>query len=351
MRSRSLIVTGVLLALAVAMAACSGGAAAPSPAARGSGQPAKEASKAATPKKLDFVYAMALGATSSSTVFNWMANEVTSRSNGALQMTFHAGTLITKQQEVIDAIKSGNVAMGSPDAAAPSIVPELNVFMVPYLMRDYDHAYKVFNGEVGKQLDQLIQEKYGLKVLFYYDYGFRHFWNSKRPINKPDDLKGLKMRVPSGKIYVDTVNAFGGSAVPMGWNDVIPAVQQGVVDGGDLPVINFYNSKVFDVVKNMSLTGHNYGPSMVVVNPNVWKSLTPDQQKLMTDLGMEAQKKVRAETESVDSLQGAKKLLDPTGMQVVAPDLAPFRKIAEEKIWPQYKQEYSQFWDKIVGTK
>jgi tripartite ATP-independent transporter DctP family solute receptor len=337
---------GLVLILAVAVGTWGAGA---SPALAGAAQP--EPAKAGAAKKLDFAYTMALGVTSSSVVFKWMSEEVTKRSNGTLQMVFHSGTLITKQQEVIDAVKSGNVAIGSPDAGAPSIVPELNVFMVPYLMRDYDHAYKVWNGDVGKQLDEMIQQKYGLKILLFYDYGFKNFWNSKRPITKPDDLKGLKMRVPAGRIFVDTVNAMGGSAVAMGWNEVIPAVQQGVVDGGDLPVVNYFNAKVYEVAKYISLTGHNYGPSFVAMNPAAWKGLTPDQQKLILEVGLQAQKRVRAETEGVDSLEGAKKLLGDKGVQISAPDRAPFRKIAEEKVWPKYKKEYPEFWDKIVSTK
>ena len=94
----------------------------------------------------------------------------------------------------MDAVKSGNVAIGSPSGAASTVFPEMGVFLTPYLVRDYQHAYAMFNGQIGKDLDETFQKKYKLKVLFFFDYGFRHFWNSKRPINNPADLKGLKMR-------------------------------------------------------------------------------------------------------------------------------------------------------------
>ena len=283
--------------------------------------------------------------------YEWMSKEINQRSNGNLQIRYHPGTLLTKEAEIIDAVKSGNIAMGTPVGAASSIIPEMGVFMVPYLVRDYNQAYTMFNGEIGKQLADLIERKYKMRVLFYMDMGFRHFWNSKRPINIPSDLKGLKLRVQQGKVFADTVNGLGASAVPMGWNEVIPAVQQGVVDGADLPVANIFNLKAYEVSKYASLTFHNYSPSVTVINPDIWKGLTSDQQKMLQEVAMLAQKRMRNDVESVDSLAGAKKLLEPVGMKVNQADLAAFRTVAEKNIWPQYKKVYPEMWDKIVNTK
>ncbi len=283
--------------------------------------------------------------------YEWMSKEINQRSNGNLQIRYHPGTLLTKEAEIIDAVKSGNIALGTPVGAASSIIPEMGVFMVPYLVRDYNQAYTMFNGEIGKQLADLIERKYKMRVLFYMDMGFRHFWNSKRPINTPSDLKGLKLRVQQGKVFADTVNGLGASAVPMGWNEVIPACQQGVVDGADLPVANIFNLKAYEVSKYASLTFHNYSPTVTVINPDIWKGLSPDQQKMLQDVAMLAQKRMRNDIESVDSLAGAKKLLEPVGMKVNQADLAAFRKVAEQNIWPQYKKLFPEMWDKIVNTK
>jgi TRAP-type C4-dicarboxylate transport system substrate-binding protein len=209
----------------------------------------------------------------------------------------------------------------------------------------------MFNGEIGKNLDETFQKKYKLKALFFYDYGFRHFWNNKRPINTPADLKGLKMRVQQGRVFADTVNGLGASAVPMPWGEVIPAAQQGVIDGADLPVVNINALKAYEVAKYASMTYHNYGPTVLVMNLDLFKSLTPEQQKLMLDIGREAQTKVRELTESVDNFQKAKEILEPKGMKVNQADVASFRKVAEEKIWPSYRQQYADMWDKIVNTK
>jgi tripartite ATP-independent transporter DctP family solute receptor len=283
--------------------------------------------------------------------YEWMVQEVNKRSNGSLQLRHHAATLITKEAEAIDAAKAGNIAITTPVGAAPSLFPEMGVFMVPYLVQDYTHAYKILNGEIGKQLADLMERKYKLRPLYFYDYGFRHFWNAKRPINTPADLKGLKLRVQQGKVYTDTVNGLGASAVPMGWNEVIPACQQGVVDGGDLPVANIFYLKAYEVSKYASLTYHTYSPTVTVINPDIWKGLSPEHQKLLQEVGMGAQKFMRDKIESVDSLAGAKKLLEPVGMTVNAPDLAPFRALAEKNVWPQYKKQYPEMWEKIVNTK
>src|SRR5262245_35053993 len=178
-------------------------------------------------KKLDFAHVTA-PPESSAIGFKWMCEELTKRSGGSLNAVFHGGTLLTKELEIMDAVKSGNVAMGSPAGAACTVFPEMCVFLTPFLVRDYQHAYTMFNGEIGRNLDETFQKKYKLKAVFFYDYGFRHFWNNRRPINTPNDLKGLKMRVQQGRVFADTVNGLGASAVPMPWGEVIPAAQQGV---------------------------------------------------------------------------------------------------------------------------
>jgi tripartite ATP-independent transporter DctP family solute receptor len=253
--------------------------------------------------------------------------------------------------EIINAVKAGNIAMGDPGGAAATVFPDMAVFLVPYLVASYDQAYRMFNGKVGERLDKNIQEKYKLKVLFFYDYGFRHFWNSKRPIAEPKDLRGLKMRVQPAKVFADTINGLGGVAVPMQWGEVIPAAQSGVIDGADLPIVNILALKAYEVSKYCSMTYHNYGPTAAVMNLDIWNGLSEAQKKLFQDASMTAQKRVRDLTESVDSLAKAKELLEPKGMTVNAADVAAFRKVAEEKVWPAYKTQFPEMWDEIVSTK
>ena len=288
---------------------------------------------------------------SAAIAFAWMAGEVNKRSNGALEMQFHGGTLLSKELEIMNAVKSGNIAMGDPSGAAATVFPEMGVFLVPYLVRSYDQAYRMFNGAVGDQLDKTFQEKYKLKVMCFFDYGFRQFWNSKRPIVEPKDLRGLKIRVQQAKVFGDTINGLGGNAVPMPWGEVIPAAQSGVIDGADLPVVNILALKAYEVSKYASMTYHNYGPTASVMNLDVWNGLTKDQQKLMLDVAREAQERIRKDTESVDNFEKAKEILEPKGMIVNTADVDAFRKVAQEKIWPAYQKQFPEMWDQITKAQ
>ena len=154
-----------------------------------------------------------------------------------------------------------------------------------------------------------------------------------------------------GKVFADTVNGLGANAVPMSWSEVVPAAQQGVIDGADLPIVNINALKIYEVSRYASMTFHNYGPSLVVMNLDMWKSLTPEAQKLLTEVSREAQAKVREATESVDNLERAREILEAKGMKVNASDVAAFRKVAEEKVWPLYQKQYAELWDRIVSTR
>ena len=301
-------------------------------------------------KKLVFAHINAVPE-SGAVAFDWMAGEVKKQSNGELDMQFFGSTLLNKELEIMNAVKSGNIAMGSPAGAAATIFPEMGVFLVPYLVKSYDQAYAMFNGPVGDKLDKQFQDKYKVKTLCFFDYGFRHFFTTKKAIVEPKDLRGAKIRVQQAKVFGDTINGLGGNAVPMAWGEVISAAKQGVIDGGDLPIVNMLALKIFEVSKYCSMTYHNYGPTNAVMNLGVWESLTPAQQKLMLDLSRQAQVKIRDLTESVDNFAAAKKALEPKGMVVVEANVEAFRKVAQDKIWPAYKQQYAGLWDQVATFK
>jgi TRAP-type transport system periplasmic protein len=303
-----------------------------------------------SPKKLVMAHIVA-PPESSAVAFAEMAEAVNKEAEGGLEIEFHAGTLLTKEIEIINAVKTGNIAIGDPGGAAATVFPEMGVFLVPYLVKSYDQAYKMFNGAIGDRLDRQFQDKYKLKVLCFYDYGFRHFWNNRRPIAAPRDLRGLKLRVQPAKVFADTINGLGGVAVPMAWGEVIPAAQQGVIDGADLPIVNILALKAYEVSKYCSMTYHNYGPTALVINVDIWNGLSPAQQKLLLDTSRAAQRRVRGLTESVDTVEKAKELLEPKGMTVNSADVEAFRKIAQAKVWPHYQKEYPDLWEEIVATK
>ncbi len=288
---------------------------------------------------------------SAAVAFDAMAKAVTERSKGALDMQFFGKTLIPQELEIMNAVKSGSIAMGSPAGAAATVFPEMGALLVPYLVKDYQSAYAMLNGRIGDKLNKEIEDKYKLKVLCYFDYGFRHFWTSKKPIIEPRDLRGAKIRVQQAKVFGDTINGLGGNAVPMAWGEVITAAKQGVIDGGDLPIVNIKALKVYEVSKYVSMTYHNYGPTNAVMNLDIWNGLSAEHQKLIMDAAREAQTKIRDLTESVDTFAKAKQELEPFGMTVVEAKVEEFRKVAQQKIWPAYKTQYGALWDEIEGFK
>ncbi len=284
------------------------------------------------------------------TGLDWYAKALTERSKGELQGQLEAGTILTREDDITNAVKAGNVAIGTPIGAAATLFPEMGVFLVPYLISTYAQGYRALDGKIGDKLSALFEEKYKVKVLFYYDLGFRHFWNSRHPINEPADLRGMKIRAQPAKIFADTINSLGAIAVPMPFAEVVTAAQQGVIDGGDYPVANMVPNKFYEFSKYFSLTYHNYGASVMLMNLKLWNEMRPDQQKLIMDTGREAQQMTRHIMDSVDNLAGAKKLLEPFGMQVNAADLEAMKKVTQAKLWPQYQKQYPELWEQIVAT-
>jgi TRAP-type C4-dicarboxylate transport system substrate-binding protein len=137
----------------------------------------------------------------------------------------------------------------------------------------------------------------------------------------------------------------------MPWAEVIPAAQNGVIDGADLPIVNVLALKAYEVSKYCSMTYHNYGPTVNVINLAVWNGLTKPQQKMLLDLSREAQERIRQDTESVDNLKKAKELLEPKGMMVNDANVPAFRKLAQDKIWPGYQKQFPELWEEIVKTE
>src|SRR6202142_1870381 len=138
----------------------------------------------AQPKKLVFAHINAVPR-SAAVAFDWMAKELTARSNGALEMQFFGKTLIPQELEIMNAVKSGSIAMGSPAGAAATVFPEMGALLVPYLVKDYATAYAMLNGQIGDKLSKQIEDKYKLKVLCYFDYGFPPFLTPKKHIVEP----------------------------------------------------------------------------------------------------------------------------------------------------------------------
>jgi len=215
-----------------------------------------------------------------------------------------------------------------------SVVPGFGLFEMPYLVKDREHMKRI-EKEIVWPILAPQAEKQGYKILAVWENGFRHITNNKRPINTPEDLKGIKLRVPKGKWRVKMFQLYGANPSAMGLSEVFAALQTGTMDGQENPLTQTYTSKFQEVQKFLSLTGHVYTPAYPVMSPRKFNALPPDVQKVLVDTAREVQAFVYEQAEKMDN-----ELLDKmksAGMQVNEADKNAF--IAASK--PAY-EEFAQ---------
>ncbi|MDR1731734.1 MAG: DctP family TRAP transporter solute-binding subunit [Synergistaceae bacterium] len=168
-------------------------------------------------------------------------------------------------------------------------MPEFNLFALPFFMNTYEEIDAVKNGKAGKIIQDILESK-GVHFLAWGENGYRAITNSKREIHVPDDLVGMKVRVVGSPLILDTFRAMGANPVNMNWNDVMSAVQQGVIDGQENPFNYFYVYKIQQYHPYISDWHYTCDALMYCVNPGVWKSFSPEDQKLIKDCAEEAGK-------------------------------------------------------------
>jgi len=216
---------------------------------------------------------------------------VRERTDGRINIKIYPGTSLVQgdQTREFTAIRQGviDMAVGSTINWSPQ-VRALNLFSMPFLMPDYAAVDALTQGEVGKQIFGLI-EKAGVVPLAWGENGYRQLSNSKHEIRKPDDLKGLKLRVVGSPLYIDTFTALGANPTQMSWADAQPALASGAVDGQENPVSIYNGSKLYSVGQKY-LTMWNYvnDPLVFVVNREVWNSWTPEDQAIVRQAAIDA---------------------------------------------------------------
>jgi TRAP-type transport system periplasmic protein len=166
-------------------------------------------------------------------------------------------------------------------------VPEYAAFGMPFLFGSLSQAWKLLDGPLGKELADKSAEK-GMVVLGYWDNGIRHMSNSKRPLLKPEDLKGMKMRTPPDAVTVDIMQALGAEAQQIKFSELYVALQQGVVDGQENPLVNIHASKIYEVQKFISLTGHKYEMTPFLMSKRTWDKLSDADRKAVQESATEA---------------------------------------------------------------
>lgn len=199
--------------------------------------------------------------------------------------------------EELKALAMNNVQVIMPSLSKfTSIAPAMQLFDLPFIFRDKNHLYKVMDGEVGKALKSKVDEKKQMIALDYWDAGFKHFSSSKKPVINPKDAAGLKFRIQSSKVLEAQFKAVGGNPQVLPFSEVYSALQQGVVDGTENPLSNFYTKKFYEVQSSLTLSGHGYLGYLVVMNEQFWNKLPKDLQASVAKAMKEATELERKES-------------------------------------------------------
>jgi TRAP-type transport system periplasmic protein len=268
---------------------------------------------------------------------NRFAELVEQKTDGRVKIAVGESAQFGDDVEALTNMRLGTVAFSANSQGATSgVVPEFAVLGLPFLFKDLPQAWAVLDGPVGEQLAEAAEAK-GLVLLALWDNGIRHVSNNVRPIATPEDLEGIKLRTPPDPITVDIFEALGASPTPLPFSELYIALQQGVVDGQENPLMNIYSSKLHEVQKFISLTAHKYESTPLFASKAVFDTLSPEDQAAIREAATEAGQLNRQMSQEADEkLRGE---IEAAGVQFNDVDPAPFI----EKTKPVYEEWGAQF--------
>ncbi|MBK7530510.1 TRAP transporter substrate-binding protein [Piscinibacter sp.] len=252
------------------------------------------------------------------------AEVVKARSGGRIEVQVAPSAQLGDDAAMVTALRTGALDMSAnSQGAVANAVPEYAAFGMPFLFSSPAAAFKLLDGPLGKELADKSAEK-GLVLLGTWDNGIRQMTNSKRPIGKVEDMKGLKMRVPPDATLVDIMKSLGAESQQIKFAELYVALQQGVVDGQENPLVNIHASKLYEVQKHLALTNHQFQMTPFLMSKRSWDKLSDADRKAVQEAAAEAtalQRKLSAEAD--DKLLAE---LKAKGVQVTTPDKAAFAK-------------------------
>jgi tripartite ATP-independent transporter DctP family solute receptor len=242
------------------------------------------------------------------------AEQLSAKSGGKMVAKLFSSGTLGNDVSMTSALRGGTLEMTVPDASTlTSLVKPFGLLNLPLVFNNEQEADAVLDGPFGQKLLAKLPEK-GLIGLGYWENGFRHVTNSRRPIIKADDLAGLKLRVIQNPLFLDTFTALGANATPMPFTELYSAMEQAAVDGQENPFATILASKFFEVQKHLVLSRHMYSAWVLLMSKKTWDGLSPQEQKIVQEAAREAtlfeRKAIRAFSEK--ALDELKKV----GMQV-----------------------------------
>ena len=256
------------------------------------------------------------------------------RTGGRFRVVIYPSAQLGGERVAFEQLQAGAVHLaitGTP--VLSGWVPETQVFDLPFLFRTRDHGLRVMNGPVGDWWRELLLERTGVRSLGFLDYGFRHVYNRRGPVEAPGDLAGLKLRVLQNATYLASYSALGVQATPMNYGEVYSALQQGVIDGGEANAIGFVSSRLYEVARFYSFTSITYNPITLLVHEPFYQGLPPDIRETVDRsaadaLAYQSEAARRMEADAVAEMGAA-------GVTISRPDLAPFAPAVRPRIWDE----------------
>jgi len=279
-------------------------------------------------------------------------------SSGKIEVQVFPGSQLYGDADEMKALAMNNVQVIIPTLAKfSSLVPQTQIFDLPFLFRNKEHAYKVMDGEVGAVIKSYINAKKQMKAFDYWDGGFKHFSSSKKAIINPEDLKGQKIRIQSSKVLEEQIRIVGGSPQIMPASEVYSALQQGVVDGEEGPLQNIYTKKYYEAQSSLTISNHGYMGYLVVMSQKFWDSLPKNLQDKIAQAMKEAteyERKIIADEEIKIMIELRKYAKESKRLEIyeLTPEqTAKWRKIMET-IYPKFYSVIGEdLIKKVINTK
>ncbi|WP_324023352.1 TRAP transporter substrate-binding protein [Maribacter sp. BPC-D8] len=269
-----------------------------------------------------------------------MGEDLLERSGGKLKLEIYPSQQLGTERECLELLQIGSLDMTKVSVGVlENFAPKMKVLGLPFLFRDRQHSFDVLDGPIGEMLLNE-GEKYWLKGLGYYDAGSRSFYTMNKPIEKPDDLIGEKIRVMESATAVNMVKALGGSPTPISWGELYTSLQQGVVDGAENNPPSFYLSRHYEVCKYYSLDEHTVLPDVLLIGTYVYDKLNEQEKKWLNESVKESVKYQRilwaeAEEEALREVQKA-------GVKIIRPDKTLFAEKVQS-IFDGYKEDEEMY--------
>ena len=256
------------------------------------------------------------------------AEIVAAKSGGKMKVNLFLGSTLGSDQAVTSSVQGGTVEMSVMNSGIlASVAKELAIFDFPFLFANEKESDAIVDGPVGKKMHAKLEEK-GIVGLAYWELGYRQMTNSKRPLNKVEDIEGLKLRVIPNPINVDWVKALGANPTPMPFPEVYGGLESKALDGQENPVSVIASNKFFEVQKHIALTNHQYNPQSVIFSKKVWDSLSAAERKLLDDAADESAQYQRSQARA--AVAANLEILKKGGMQVTQFPPAEVAKLREK---------------------